>query len=123
MGYTPPFTITAEIVNLVAEISEQVGRFNANVFNASPQLRKQNRIKTITGTLAIEGNTLTEEQITAIVDGKPVMGSVQELAEVKGAIVAYDALLTLQPDNIQDLLTAHGLMMSDILAQCWKISQ
>lgn len=59
MSYKPPFTITAEILNFVAEISEQVGRLNASAF--SPQLRKQNRIKTITGTLAIEGNTLTEE--------------------------------------------------------------
>lgn len=52
--------------------------------------RASNRIKTITGTLAIEGNTLSEEQITAIVEGKPVLGSVRELAEVKGAIAAYD---------------------------------
>lgn len=115
MSYKPPFTITADILNLVAEISEQVGRLNANALDASPQLRKQNRIKTITGTLAIEGNTLTEEQITAIVDGQRVMGSVRELAEVKGAIQAYDALPKLQPDSINDLLTAHGLMMSDIL--------
>jgi Fic family protein len=78
-------------------------------------LRKQNRIKTITGTLAIEGNTLTEEQITAIVDGKPVLGNVRELAEVKGAIAAYDALLNLTPDNLNDLLAAHSLMMSDVL--------
>ena len=115
MSYKPPFTITADILNLVAEISEQVGRLNANALDASPQLRKQNRIKTITGTLAIEGNTLTEEQVTAIVDGQRVMGSVRELAEVKGAIQAYDALPKLQPDSINDLLTAHGLMMSDIL--------
>jgi Fic family protein len=115
MSYTPPFTITADILNLVADISEQVGRLNARALNASPQLRKQNRIKTITGTLAIEGNTLTEEQITAIVEGKPVMGSARELAEVKGAIAAYDALPTFTPSNLKDLLAAHGLMMSDIL--------
>src|SRR5690554_587529 len=88
---------------------------DASTLNASPQLRKQNRIKTITGTLAIEGNSLTEEQVTAIVDGKPVMGSVRELAEVKGAIAAYDALLNFNPGNIVDLLAAHGLMLGDIL--------
>ncbi len=115
MSYKPPFTITSEILNLVAEISEQVGRLNASALNASPQLRKQNRIKTITGTLAIEGNTLTEEQISAIVDGQRVLGSVRELAEVKGAVAAYDALPKLQPGNIKDLLTTHGLMMSEIL--------
>lgn len=116
MTYAPPFTITSDILNLVAKISEQVGRLDASALNASPQLRKQNRIKTITGTLAIEGNTLTEEQITAIVEGKPVMGSVRELAEVKGAIAAYDALPTFQPGNIKHLLAAHGLMMADILS-------
>ena len=115
MSYKPPFTITADILNLVAQISEQVGRLNASALNASPQLRKQNRIKTITGTLAIEGNTLTEQQITAIVEGKPVLGSVRELAEVKGAIAAYDALPTLKPTQVKDLLVAHGLMMSEVL--------
>ncbi len=115
MAYQPPFTITTEILNLVAEISQQVGELNVSQLNASPQLRKQNRIKTITGTLAIEGNTLTEEQVTAIVEGKAVLGSVRELAEVKGAIAAYDALPTFTPSVIADLLTAHGLMLSDIL--------
>ena len=115
MSYIPPFTITVDIVNLVADISRQVGRLDIGVVNASPQVRKQNRIKTITGTLAIEGNTLTEAQITAIVDGKPVLGSARELAEVKGAIAAYDALPTFKPDKLQDLLAAHALMMSGIL--------
>lgn len=115
MSYQPPFTITREILNLVADISQQVGRLDASALNASPQLRKQNRIKTLVGTLAIEGNTLTAEQITAIVDGKPVLGSVRELAEVKGAIAAYDALPTWKPDSIEDLLAVHGLMMADIL--------
>jgi Fic family protein len=115
VSYQPPFTITTDILNLVADISQQVGRLDACALNSSPQLRKQNRIKTITGTLAIEGNTLTEEQITAIVEGKPVLGSVRELAEVKGAIAAYDALPTFRPGNLRDLLAAHGLMMSDIL--------
>ena len=117
MRYKPPFTITPDILNLVADISEQVGRLSASAVNASPKLRKQNRIKTITGTLAIEGNTLTEEQITAIIDGKPVLGNVRELAEVKGAIAAYDALSSLSPHNTKDLLAAHGLMMSDILTK------
>lgn len=117
MSYIPPFTITAEILNLVASISEQVGRLNAGALNVSPQLRKQNRIKTITGTLAIEGNTLSEEQITAIIEGKPVLGSVRELAEVKGAIAAYETLVNFKADSITDLLTAHGLMMADILTK------
>ncbi|MCJ8314617.1 MAG: hypothetical protein MJK11_16810 [Pseudomonadales bacterium] len=121
MSYKPPFTITADILNLVADISQQVGRLDSQVLNASPQLRKQNRIKTITGTLAIEGNTLTEEQVTAIVEGKPVLGSVRELAEVKGAIAAYEALPTYKASSYTDLLAAHGLMMSDI-RKCGSIS-
>lgn len=115
MAYQPPFTITTDILNLVAQISQQVGELNASQLNASPQLRKQNRIKTITGTLAIEGNTLTEEQITAVVEGKPVLGSVRELAEVKGAIAAYDTLPSYRAENLNYLLAAHGLMMRDIL--------
>lgn len=120
MSYQPPFTITSEILNLVADISQQVGRLDTSALNASPQLRKQNRIKTLAGTLAIEGNTLTEEQITAVIEGKPVLGSVRELAEVKGAIAAYDALPTWQPDNLDHLLTAHGLMMSEILTNAGR---
>lgn len=100
MAYQPPFSITPDILNLVADISHHVGRLDASGLNASPQLRKQNRIKSITGTLSIEGNTLTEEQITAIIEGKPVMGSVRELAEVKGAIAAYEALLSFTPSHI-----------------------
>ena len=115
MSYTPSFTITTDILNLVAAISEQVGELSASALLASPQLRKQNRIKTITGTLAIEGNTLSEEQITAIVDGKSVLGSARELAEVKGAIAAYDALPSFQPASIENLLHAHELLMADIL--------
>ncbi len=120
MAYQPPFTINADILNLVAEISQQVGSLDVRGFNTSPQLRKQNRIKTITGTLAIEGNTLTEAQITAIVDGKPVLGSVRELAEVKGAIAAYEALPGYQPAKLDDLLAAHGVMMGDILTNAGK---
>lgn len=101
MPYSPPFAITTDILNLVAEISQQVGRLDASAFYASPQLRKQNRIKTITGTLAIEGNTLTEAQITAIIEGKRVLGSVRELAEVNGAIQAYEALTDLQPNELE----------------------
>ena len=117
---TPPFIITSKIVNLIAKISEQVGGLNASLLNSSPQLRKQNRIKTIAGTLAIEGNQLTEEQITAIIEGQKVLGSARELAEVAGAISAYDALPELQPHKINDLLKAHNLMMSGILIDAGK---
>ena len=117
---TPPFTINSKIVNLIAKISEQVGALNFSLLNSSPQLRKKNRIKTIAATLAIEGNQLSEEQITAIIEGQKVLGSARELAEVAGAIAAYDALPNLQPHKISDLLKAHNLMMQDILLDAGK---
>lgn len=120
MTKPPPFTINSQIVNLIAKISEQVGGLNASLLNSSPQLRKKNRIKTIAATLAIEGNNLTEEQITAIIAGQKVLGSERELAEVAGAISAYDALPNLQPHKISDLLKAHNLMMSGILLDAGK---
>jgi len=115
MSYQPPFTITSEIIDLVSQISEKIGEVQRDFSSASPQLRKQNRIKTITGTLQIEGNTLTEEQVSGILEGKRVMASVRELAEVKGAIVAYEQLANLNPLSLDDLLQAHNLMMGDLL--------
>ena len=80
--YQPPFEITSKIVKLISSISEQMGIIDANFLNFSPQLRRQNRIKTITSTLAIEGNTLSLEQVTAIIDGKQIIGKQREIAEV-----------------------------------------
>ncbi len=117
MTYQPPFTITTEIIDLISAISEQVGFVQRDFLDASPQLRKANRIKTITGTLQIEGSTLTEEQVSAVLDGKPVLASVRELAEVKGAIVAYDQLDALNPYRLDDLLEAHRLMMGEVLTR------
>jgi len=115
MTYQPPFTITTEIIDLISAVSEQVGFVQRDLLDASPQLRKANRIKTITGTLQIEGSTLTEEQVSAVLDGKPVLASVLELAEVQGAIAAYDKLNELDPYKLDDLLEAHRLMMRDVL--------
>ncbi len=117
MNYQPPFTITTQIIDLISAVSEQVGFVQRDFLDASPQLRKANRIKTITGTLQIEGSTLSEEQVSAVLDGKPVLASVRELAEVKGAIAAYDKLNALNPYKQDDLLEAHGLMMGDVLKQ------
>lgn len=115
MSYQPPFDITSEIVDLISKISVQVGLVQRDFMQASPQLRKQNRIKTITGTLAIEGNTLDEEQITALLEGKKVLATKKELAEVNGAIAAYDKLNQLNPNSLDDLLSAHKLMMDKVI--------
>lgn len=117
MSYQPPFTITTEIIGFISAVSEQVGFVQRDFLDASPQLRKENRIKTITGTLQIEGSTLTEEQVSAVLDGKPVLASTRELAEVKGAIAAYDKLNELNPYELNDLLEAHRLIMGDVLRQ------
>ena len=115
MPYTPPFNLTSKTLSAVAEISEAICNPRLNLLQNSPELRKQNRIKAITGTLAIEGNTLSFEQVAAIASGKTMQGSEREIAEVLGAIRAYDALPDYQPHSMNDLLQAHKLMTNNIL--------
>ena len=94
----PPFTITANILTLIATISEQVGRLTVGLPEAQQVLlRRGNRIRTIQGSLAIEGNTLTLDQVTAVIEGKQVLGTAREVQEVRGAIAAYDAIADWDP--------------------------
>jgi Fic family protein len=103
--YQPPHTITPAILHLVAEIGEAVGRLSSLADTAkAQQLRRINRIRTIQGSLAIEGNTLSEEQITAILDGKRVMASPREIQEARNAITAYDSFERWQPHSEKELL-------------------
>lgn len=121
MEYIPPFTITDEITNLVVEIAESLGQLTANADNIpTPQLRKQNRIKTIQSSLAIENNSLSINQVTAILEGKHVFGSPNEIKEVKNAIDAYNLLFELNPYVVSDLLKAHRLMMAELDAESGK---
>ena len=114
--YIPPYTITTKIVNLISQISEELTKLEFNTPQAlTPMLRKKNRIKTLAGTLEIEGNYLGEEKITAILDGKRVLGTMLELAEVEGAIEAYAELENYTFYSLDDLLKAHKIMMSGIL--------
>lgn len=117
--YTPPFTVTDEILSLVSEISEAIGSLNILMGDniPHPMLRKQNRIKTIQSSLAIENNSLSLEQVTAIVEGKRVFGPPNEIQEVKGAINAYDILLQVNPYKEKDLLKAHKLMMDGLVRE------
>ncbi len=118
MTYTPPFTITPTILDLVSQISEAIGKLELLAPTAiTPKLRKANKIKTITGTLAIEGNTLGIEKVTAILEGKRVMGSVREIAEVNGAIKVYDNLDNFDYKKLDDLLSAHKMLMGEILTK------
>ncbi len=120
MSYQPPFAISAKTINRISAISEQVGRLSSTDLKVSPQLRKQNRIQTIYSTLAIEGNTLSLEQVTAVIDGKRVLGQPREIEEVRGAVRAYEALPTLNPTSLDALLIAHHLLMGDILVNAGK---
>jgi len=116
MNYQPPFTITPRIIDLIGRISEVVGRLTANADGEQAlRLRRINRIRTIHGSLAIEGNTLREEQITAILEGKHVVAPPREIQEVKNAIVAYDGLDRWKPDAEADLLEAHQVLMNGLI--------
>ena len=117
-GYVPPCEITGEITNLTIEIAEIVGHLSAKMGNIpTPMLRKQNRIKTIQSSLAIENNSLSIEQVTDILEGKRVLGAPNEIMEVKNAIDAYNLLFELDPYKEADLLRAHRLMMSDLVSE------
>lgn len=116
MAYQPPFTITTEIVNLVAKISEASGRLTVEFEQEKLlRLRKVNRMRTIQGSLAIEGNTLSEAQITAILEGKRVIAPPKEVQEARNAIAAYDAIGNWHPTDTNDLLAAHRLLMNGLI--------
>lgn len=116
MKYQPPYTISPEILNRVAAISEAVGRLTVLTDKARTlRLRRINRIRTIHGSLAIEGNTLSEAQITAILEGKRVIAPPREVQEVKNALAAYDLFGTWKPEAEKDLLEAHRMLMSGLI--------
>lgn len=107
----PPFEITNTIISYVAEIAELVGKVTSTDRLASnPTLRRINRIRTIYGSLAIEQNTLSVEQMTAVIDGKLVLAPPKDIAEVKNAYEIYERLDELDPYSVDDLLAAHGVM-------------
>ena len=111
-NYQPPFSFTAQIVEQVSRISEALGVWRARSESTlTPMLRRGNRIQTIQASLAIEHNTLTVEQVSAVIDGKPVMGPPREIQEVRNAFAAYEKMAQWQPTREADLLEAHGLLM------------
>lgn len=112
MSYKPPYKITPKIIDLVSKISEAVGSFYAQ---EELRLHRINRIKTIQGSLAIEGNTLTLDQITAILDGKPVIAPINEVQEIRNAIKAYELLDKLNPNSMVDMLKAHLTMETGLI--------
>ncbi len=114
----PPFEITNAILDEIAEIAELVGQVNATSgLSTNPMLRRTNRIRTIHASLAIEQNTLTLEQVTAILNGKRVIGPPKDIAEAKNAYEIYEMMDQLDPYSVDDLLNAHGVMTRGLVEE------
>jgi Fic family protein len=112
----PPYDITPRVLKLISSISEKIGEVNATYLSKqSPQLRKQNRIKTIQSSLQIEGNTLTTEQIKALIEKKRVVGPKKDVLEVLNAIEVYNELITYKPHSEKVFLKAHAALMKGLL--------
>ena len=117
----PPYQITPEILKLVASLSEKLGQISAKFLDKpSPKLRKENRIKTIHSSLSIEGNTLTEEQITALIENKRIIGPEKDVNEVLNAISVYNQLDSFDPISSKSFLKAHEILMKGLVADNGK---
>lgn len=114
--YTPPYTVTEEIVNLIARICAQTERLSVNS-RESLRMHRIHRLQSIQGSLAIEGNTLSIDQITAVFEGKTVLAPPREIQEVKNALATYDIFDTLNPFSTKDLLRAHSILTSALIDQ------
>ena len=118
----PPYKITKKSISLIADISILLGKLEGLTSSIpTPQLRKQNKIKTIYGTLSIEGNTLSIEQITAIIENKRVIGPKKDILEVNNAIKAYEDLSKYNPNSLEALCKAHKIFMSGLIPDSGRI--
>ena len=114
--YKPPFTVSPKAINLIANISSQIERYAIKMEQGDTlRLRRANRIKTIHSSLAIEGNTLSEGEVQAVLEGKTVVAPIKEIQEVRNAIKTYELYPKLDPFSLQDLLLAHGTMMAGLV--------
>ena len=114
----PPFEITNTILDKIAEIAELVGQVNASLgLSSNPTLRRTNRIRTIYSSLAIEQNTLSLEQVTAVLSGKRIIAPPKDIAEVKNAYEIYELMDSLDPYSVDDLLKAHGVMTRGLVEE------
>ena len=123
MTYLPPFEVSREAINMIADISRLIERYSIRLEKPDAlRLRKANRIKTIHSSLAIEGNTLSEDEVRDIVNGKIVVAPLRQITEVKNAIQAYELYPMLDAFNEDDLLKAHSVMMQSLVGQagCYR---
>ena len=122
MSYQPPFTLNNQMLDYVADIAQKVGRVDAyGQLSRSPQLRKENRIQTIHSSLAIENNTLSLEQVTAVIEGKHVIAPPKDLLEVQNAIKVYEGIDSFNPLSIDDLLRAHKELMGGLVSEAGRL--
>jgi Fic family protein len=118
----PPYEITSNILALIASISEQIGTINAVHLNKPPtELRKKNRIKTIQSSLEIEGNTLSVEQITDLLDNKRVLAPKKDILEVKNAVAVYEKLQEFDVYDLESLCKAHSVLMNNLVDNPGKL--
>ena len=118
---TPPFTISPQAINLIADISAMIERYAIRLEQKDGLLlHRANRIKTIHSSLAIEGNHLSEDEVRDIVNGKTVVAPLREIQEVKNAIRTYDLYSSLNPFDVKDLLKAHAVMMEALTDDAGK---
>ena len=119
--YTPPFVMTDQITNLVIEIAELTGAMSVSEqVSKNPKLRRENRVRSIHSSLAIEQNSLTIDQVSAIIDGKRILGPQQDIREVQNAYEAYETMTKLNPYSEKDLLKAHKIMMDGLVKEAGK---
>ena len=122
MPYQPPFKLTNRMTTLVANIAELIGMWKAvNRNTLVPELRRGNRIRTIHASLAVEQNTLTIEQVTAVLSGKTVLGNLREIQEVQNTFAAYEAMPEWQPYSLKDLVQAHSILMKGLTDDAGRI--
>ena len=120
--YIPPYDITDEMLELVSEIMENLGKLSGvNELEKLPRLRRVSRIKSIHSSLAIENNTLSIEQVTDVINGKRVLAPQKDIKEVHNAFNAYEKLSEINPYSIDDLLKIHGIMMNGLVKEAGRL--
>lgn len=117
-GHRPPYTITEKSADYLAKIVETVTRLEfGTAFKGNIKLHRENRVRTIYSSLAIEGNSLTLGEVTAVIAGKVVAGKQTDVKEVKNAYEAYEKIMTFDPYRTADFLKAHKLMTQDLVEE------
>ena len=116
--YEPPYTISNKMLELVADISEKVGRISSyKELEARPHLRRNNRIKSIHSSLKIEANSLSLSEVRDVINGQLVLGDQKEIQEVKNAYAAYEKIPEIDPTSISQLKKVHAIMTNRIVSE------